>query len=282
MTNGKTKEQILEERKKWYSQVAVKFELVKQLKSGEFTKELTILDDKSLEKRRHTRYLYATSVAYLEKHFERFEVLKILRNLYHSVANLKNMPIFSYNLVERRHTPEYEAFNKSYQDYVRSYDFFMDFDGKENFEKCYQELLKTKKIFDDYKLPYYIVSSSFTGFHLCIEAKYLPPFDLKTSLEQINNVVYNLKGIYELECLDLSVGDIKRVKKLPYSAVCDGSVCLPLDDVQVSNFKPDMIEINNVLKTIQIKNRGLLVRTWGLNEEQLLKNNMVKFLRDFS
>lgn len=272
------RDKILQEREVWYSNIAVKFEIVKQLKN----KELTLLDDKLEGKeRRFARFLCAKSLEYLNKHFERFEVLKTRRNLYHSVANLKPFPIFSYNLIERRHTSEYENFNRNYRDYVISYDFFCDMDGKEDFNQCFQEMLKLKKVFDDYKLPYYIVSSSFTGFHLCIEAKYLPPFDINTSLEIINNVIYNLKGIYNLSSLDNSVGDIKRVKKLPFSAVGDGSVALPLDDFQISNFQQSMISISNVLQNIQIRNRGLLVRHLGLGEE-ILKQNVVKFIEDFS
>ena len=273
------RDKILQERERYYSNIAVKFEIVKQLKD----KELTLLDDKLEGKeRKFTRFLCAKSLEYLNKHFERFEVLKTRRNLYHSVANLKPFPIFSYNLIERRHTPEYEAFNKNYQDYVFSYDFFCDFDGKENFNKCYQDLLKAKQIFDNYKLPYYIVSSSFTGFHLCIEAKYLPLFDPKKSLEKINNVIYNFSGIYDLKnSLDLSVGDIKRVKKLPFSAVGDGSVALPLDDFQVSNFQQSMISISNILANITIRNRGLLIRNLNLGEETL-KQNVLKFFNDFS
>jgi hypothetical protein len=275
------KDKILEDREKYYSNIAVKFELIKQLKAGELTKELTILDDKSLEKRHFTRFIYCTSISYLEKHFQRFEVLLRKRNLYHSVSNLKNLPIFSYNLVERRKTPEYISFNKNYKDFVKSYDFFCDMDGKENYNQCFQEMLKLKTVFDKYQLPYYIVSSSFKGFHMIIEAKYMPIYtDINELITKINEIQYNLSGIYSLKTLDLSVGDIKRVKKLPYSAVGDGSVALPLDDFQISNFQQSMISIPNVLANISIRNRGLLVRNLNVGQEQL-KKNVLNFIQNF-
>jgi hypothetical protein len=98
-------------------------------------------------------------------------------------------------------------------------------------------------------------------------------------IEKLNGVIYNLKGIFKLSSLDNSVIDLKRICRLPYSYSCDGSICLPLDDSQIQNFNPEMVKMENVMKNI-IRDRGLLTRAWGLSEQQL-KENVVKFLKDF-
>jgi hypothetical protein len=63
----------------------------------------------------------------------------------------------------------------------------------------------------------------------------------------------------------------------PYSYSCDGSIVLPLSDNQFLNFDKRMVELQSVLYGVQIQNRGLLVRTHNLSEDEL-KANTLKFL----
>jgi hypothetical protein len=272
-----TREQILEERKYYYSLTYVLFELVKNLAH----KELCFLSQKGEIKKYPTRYLMSFNLEYFKKHFERFGVEKNLINLYHSCSVLKDLPIFSYNPKIRKEDYEYQNFNLNYKNFCVGYDFFIDIDGKENFELAYQEAKEIKKILDDeYKLPIYILNSSFTGFHICIQAKYLPDYPIDKLLEILNKVIYNFKGIYGFKTIDTSITDLKRVKKLPYSYVCDSSIALPLSNLQFSNFKQSDVTMKNVLQKIMIKNRGLLVRNLELGEETL-KKNVKKFINDF-
>src|SRR4030043_507749 len=74
-----------------------------------------------------------------------------------------------------------------------------------------------------------------------------------------------------LKTLDDSIVDFKRVKKLPYSYECSGVVCLPLDNKQFSKFNTSLVSMENVLK-MNIRDRGLLIRTHNLTDEQLKKN----------
>lgn len=274
---GLSREQILEERKKWYNLVYVQFEIIKCLHH----RELCFLSAKSEEKKYPVRYLIAFSRPYLLKHFERFGFLKNLINMYHSVAVLKDIPVFSYNPKKRKEAYEYKEFNENYDKYVIGYNLFFDFDGKENFPKCLEEVKQLKDILSEYKLPIYILNSSFTGIHICIEAKYMPSYPINELLEILNNVAYNIRGIYSLETLDTSIIDLKRVQKLPFSYECSGAICLPLSDEMLKNFTPEMVKMKNVLHTIMIKNRGLLTRTWGLSFSEL-QANVLKFLNDFS
>lgn len=271
------KNRILDERKKWYSFLPVKFEIIKILKN----RELCFLTQKGEEKRNAVRYLLSFNIDYLNKHFERFDVYKNLINLYHSVALLKPIvPVFSYNVQERREEEKYKEFNENYINYVSNYNFFVDFDGKEDFEKCFAEAKEFKKILDEYKLPYYCLNSSFKGFHFCIQAQYMPEMKINELIELIRKVIYNLKGVYDFSTLDSSITDLKRVCKCPYSFVCDSSIALPLDDFQIENFKQENVTMKNVIKNIHIKNRGLLVRNLERGEWQL-KASVLRFLNDF-
>ena len=156
----------------------------------------------------------------------------------------------------------------------------MDFDGKENPEKCLAEVREAKKILDEAKVPYYILNSSFTGFHIHIPSEFIEPMEINKLIEILNRVIYNFKGVYDLSCLDNSVIDIKRICKVPYSYVCDNSIALPLSDLQLANWKPEMVSMKNVMKNVMLKNRGLKIRTHNLSEEQL-KENVRKFISDF-
>jgi hypothetical protein len=270
------REKILVERKFWYSQIYVLFEIVKCLKN----RELAFLTAKGEEKKGIVRYLIAFNLDYLKKHFERFDFEENLINMYHSTAKLKNIPVFSYNIKERKEEEKYKEFNDNYINYVDGYNFFVDFDGKDNFEKCLEEAKEFKKVLDEYRLPFYCLNSSFKGFHFCIQAEYMPSMEVKELIEIIRRVIYNIKGVYDFSTLDVSITDLKRIQKCPYSFVCDGSVALPLTDEQLAKFTPNMVKMNNVLDCVKIKNRGLLVRNLELGEKKL-KANVRKFISEF-
>ncbi len=273
----KDREQILRERIFWYNQTYITLELVKCLKN----RELCFLTLKTEEKKKAVRYLLGFNLDYFKKHFNWFNVDKSLINIYHSVALLKpEVPVFSYDLKIRGKEKAYTEFNENYSDYVEKYNFFMDIDGKTDFKLALKEAKEIKKIFDEYKLPYYILNSSFWGFHFVIPSEYMPSMDIFKLLETLNEVLYNFVGISEFKMVDETIVDLKRVQKCPYSYSCDGSVVLPLSDEQLNNFKQDMVGMQRVLKDVRIMNRGLLLRTHNLTDEKL-KENVLKFLEDF-
>lgn len=271
-----TREQILEQRKRYYNFSPVLYEIVKCLNG----RELTFLSQKGEEKLKPVRFLIAHNVEYLKKHFKWINFEKSLLNIYHSVAFLKpNIPVFSYNLKERTHKEDYLLFNKEYEKYVLAYNLFIDIDGKEDWDLAYEEAIKLKQVLEEYDLPFYCINSSEKGIHFCIESKYMPKMEINALLELLNNVIYNLKGIYELSSLDNSITDLKRICKVPYSCV-GNVVCLPLDDKMFNEYSPEMVTIPNVLKNVRIINRGLCVRNLELGEEKL-KKNVLNFLEDF-
>jgi hypothetical protein len=273
------KEELLKEREIWYNTIAVKYEIAKCLKN----RELTFLASKNEEQQnKRTRYLIGWSVKYLDKHFTWFNFYKYLVNMYHSVSLFKegSIPIFSYNLSLKRKEPKYDEFNDNYEKYVSGYNLFIDIDGKEDFETAYKDLKSVKKIFDEYKLPYYVVNSSFNGFHIVIPQNYMPKIEINELINTIRDVIYNFSGIYGFKSIDTSITDLKRICKVPYSYECYGAICLPLTDEQIEEYTFNMVKMKNVLSQNIIRDRGLLIRKHGLTDEEL-KEKVIKFIEDF-
>ena len=269
--------ELIELKAKWYNFTPILFEIVKSLKN----RELSFIGKKDETGIRMVRYLLAFNIDFLKKHFDRIIFDKSLANMYQSVAQLKDVPVFSYNLRQRTKEENYIKFNKEYQNYVIGYDMFLDFDGKENFKKCHKEAQEMKEIFDEYKIPYWLMNSSSNGFHFHIPAEYMPPQKIVETIDILNGVLHNIKAIYSFECLDETVVDMKRICKVPYSFVNDGTVCLPLNDFQFKTFMKESVKAMTVLRNITLKNRGLLLRTHGLTDEKL-KENVNKFINEFN
>jgi hypothetical protein len=265
---------ILEQREEWYSRAFVIMEIIKALKF----KELAFLSIKEYEPKKAFRYMWCNHSAYWEKHTEWANFFRSPMNCYCSVANLKpNVPIMSYNLSKRREEPEYREFNKNYLSYIESYDLFFDVDFGSEWDEGYKDVKILKSVLEDYKVPYFIQSSSFKGMHLIIPSYAMPKFDMNLMVK-INHVINQCKIDYAPR-LDTLVGDIKRLRKISYALNCDGSVVLPLSDWQINNFTKGMISYEYVLKNFTIKQRGLLIRDYGLPLEKL-KENVKRFINE--
>ena len=96
------KEKLLEARKEYYSNTFVLMEIVKCLKN----KELAFLDRD--EGKKNIRYLYASKIDLLKKHFEALGFYSHNVNMYCSCSNLSFIPMMTYNLKSRRETDEYK------------------------------------------------------------------------------------------------------------------------------------------------------------------------------
>jgi len=224
------KETILKERKQWYSQIFGLWEIAKVIKN----RELAFLKAKDEEVNKRVRYLFALNIDSLKRHFEWFGFMRFKVNMYHSVSFMPQIPMFNMDLRNRRKDENYQYFDKNYHEFVKGFNFFIDLDGKEDFKKCHQEAKELKKLFDKHKLPYYIINSSKNGFHFQIPHEYMPK-DIKYLLTALNNVVYNLKGIYMFDCIDDSVIDLKRICK-----------CL-------KGNMPVIIKENGIIKTVTLE-----------------------------
>lgn len=266
-------EKFLSDRKAYYQNTFVLMEIVKCLKN----RECAWIDR---DGKKNIRYLYASKVDFLKIHFDKLDFYNYRVNMYCSVATLSHIPIITYNLKTRRLTPEYKDVNENYAKFVTSYEIFFDFDLKEDFESGFKEAKEFKKILDEMKVPYLLHNSSKRGFHFIIPNEFCNNKDPLKNVDIFRDVIYNIKGIYDFKFLDSSVTDLKRIRKLQYSVVSDGSICLPLNDKEFEYFTPQDVEIKNVLQNIKIKNRGLLLRDFGLDKIQLQKN-VEKFIKEY-
>lgn len=277
-SDKENREKLLLERKNYYQNTFIQLELVKNLKN----KEMCWLEGKNGSK--NVRFLYASKIDFLKMHFDKLDFFNHFCNIYCSCANLSFIPTITYNLKMRRQSKEYQEINNNYAKYVTSYDFFLDYDFKEDFESGLKEAKEMKKILEEMQVPFYILNSSNKGIHIIIPAIYFDGDPIK-NVDIFREVIYNIKGIYSFKFLDDSISDLKRVRKLPYSLITNVEkgktyVAIPLNDDQFNKFSPERVELDYVMKNISIKNRGLFLRHYGLSESQL-KINTAKFLKEF-
>jgi hypothetical protein len=213
-------------------------------------------------------------------HFEKLDFYNYNVNMYCSCANLSHIPVITYNLKARRLSLEYKEVNDNYANFVTSYDMLYDFDLKENFESGYKEARDFKAILEEMKIPFILQNSSRKGFHFIIRGYWFDNTNPLKNIDIFRNIIYNIKGIYDFKSLDDSITDLKRIRKLSYSVVSDNSICLPLSDQQFEAFTSQLVSIECVLKRVQIKNRGLLERNYGLSESEL-RQNVAKFIDEY-
>ena len=260
----------------YLSQTFILFEMVKAIGKRPLSLKMKIDGiDKAI------RYFPASNLDFLKKPIEKYNIKKIPRNFYIGCSTLSFIPLFTYDLHTRTKSPEYIKFNEDYEKYITGFDFFIDIDGKEDFKKALEEIKELQEAFDEMKLPFYIIPSSSKGFHLVIPEQYVPKLPIEELLTTIKIIQHNLIGTYDLKCIDKSVlMDIKQLRKVPYSPTLDGYVCLPLSPEQLIECEKsmDFLKIDNVMKNVRIKNRGLLIHNIELPEEEL-KQNVEKFFK---
>lgn len=276
------KQKLLNEQHKWYAFIPALFEIIKSTKGH----SIDFLNSKKEETRFGCRYFYAGDINYLQRHLSVLGLLSgsKLVNLYQSIAHLKanSIPNFTYNLAERRNDPAYIEFDKNYVTLIDSFDLVIDLDSpKKDVMDAWIVAKDIKKLFDDAKIPYYLKSSGTRGFHFTIPYNYMPEMNPMDLLQIHFKVLYNLAGIYDWQdYIDTSVASHpKTLIKVAYS-YDSGNISLPLTDDQFNNFRPEIITAEYVLKCIPIKNRGLIIRTHNLSEEEL-KKNVQNFLDDY-
>jgi len=280
----------------WYETQQVPYEIVKQLAGRE-----TVFFGLNIK----VRCIKAHYVGILKSNFERFELNKIL-NIYHSVARLNGMPIFSYNPAERK--PQQDEFTKKFANYLTHYDFFLDIDGKRGFDKVYESAARCKELFDKFQVRYSLRSSG-SGFHIFVLQEDAGIGKFQASREEYDKYCYETsqsvsdEGISEIPMgkvmydrlrayesvakslkliegvldIDDTIYQIRRVCKCPYTIdYKTGNLCLPLDDAQFKALESDsnIIKPEFVLKNPKyLYNRGTLIRN-GLPEGKGFENLM--------
>lgn len=265
-------------RQFWYEQVFVLFEIIKQTRNKEIAliekNDGTITDRKT----RVVRCINASTIDYLKKNFEAFRFMQFpLLNLYFSLATYDRMPQFSFSPVER--AKQYAVWSEGqYREKMVAYDWAIDIDV-ETWQEGLKDVLKLKVLFDQYKLPASYKWSGSKGFHVFIDHRWLPqiaPIKLVSMLSELTTMIKEIDGITNI---DDSIIDERRVIKAAYTWD-RGKITLPLDDNQLANFDPIMVQPEWVLKNIVIKNRGMLTRHTDQPEEQA-RASFIKMASNF-
>ena len=264
-----------ESRRDWYSKTFILFEIVKQLKDKEcvFIEKLPKGADRQAKV---IRCINAQTINFLQGNMDAFRFRQFPNyNMYFSLMDYKNMPVFSFAPPIRRE--QYKAWTDGgYKGYACGYDFALDLDNPD-WQLAKKDALKIKRLFDRFKLPYSVRWSGSKGFHFVIAYRYLPILPLGKFVPMIAELTYMLKHIDNIKSIDDSIYDDRRVFKLAYS-FDRGNIVLPLDDDQLTNFDPAMVTPGYCLKAIPIKGRGLLTRNTNQTDEQA-RESFLKFAK---
>lgn len=262
-------------KKQWYMSDPVVFEMVKCMKY----RESVFINRKS---KNVQRMLKINAVRFLYKNFERYDFFEQdnLFNVYHSVATIPDMPMSSFNLNKKRE--QMSKFNIDYENMITKYDLFIDLDNPD-FELVYSSAVRLKRIFDDYKIKYSLVYSGTKGFHFTVRYDDFPDKLKQIPIKRLCRIfklfAYELKIVHKIKDLDVTVFDLRRIMKVPYSVVYPYyRVALPLSDEQFNNFNLDMVSLATLIFDVDnIKNRGVLIRQGDPNGlYQLIEDTAIK------
>jgi len=253
----------------YYKNIEVQFEMIKVLSGREtvFSGEREGINGIS---RVTFRCIKAHKIEFLQKNMKAFNFFNGYnkQNIYYSLARLNNMPVFSFNMDERK--LQQKEFMQNFEKYMTGFDYGLDFDAHRvdastNIVEhiLIQNLLSDLKIVRDelsfYKVPFYVKSSG-SGFHINIDSEYFDAIRLKNRIEAFGKISKNLRSVLNLTsvCDSSNTYNKRDIWKCPYSYdYKSGNIALPLSDEQIDNFDYSMLEPSKVLKD-GIRNRGLL------------------------
>ena len=252
---------FLNKRQRYYSNINIQFQLLDSMRN----REVIFMDRNNPAN--CIRGLWLKSIPYLKQAFNYFRFFKKDYNIYISVAKYSHIPMFTYNLSERRE--EMTSWrNGEYKQYLIDYSFLFDFDehkfisdGTErgrktvfNRSKMIEELFFIMDRLKKTGIKHYIVPSG-KNFHI-VGQNILAD---RTKPEEIKKLIIAMKENYNLEYLDLSgCGHHFKIMKCPYSLV--GETCVfPLDKFHIENISDyNYFDANNILEREYVAFRGLI------------------------
>jgi len=283
-------------RQNWYSSNAVLFELVKNMVGRETVFLSGKVNIPLYEKRASpVRMIKAHKVDYLKKNFDAFDFYNKPYNIYTSVALLQDMPMASFNPVQRKLDQQGFFHTVGFDLCFKGYDLFFDLDAKKketekkiedvnavdvpnvieeyyDIKGMYEDAKKFKAILDEFGLAYSVRFSGLKGFHFVIKDHEFFPQDMpnKEKVLLAKRMAENIQVVEDIKTLDLSIYDQTRIQKVPYSM--EGYfVCLPLSDEQFDNWKIENMQIDNVLKSVKVQYRGTLPRPKTKDPAEFIK-----------
>lgn len=288
--------ELFQLRQKWYSSEDVLFELVKNMVGRETVFLQGKVNIPLYEKRASpVRMIKAHKVEFLKKNFEAFDFYNKPYNIYTSVALLQNMPMASFNPVQRKIDQQGFFHTVGFDLCFKGYDLFFDLDAKKkdtekkiedvnaidvpnvieeyyDISGMYEDAKKFKAILDEFGMPYSVRFSGLKGFHFVIKDHEIFSQNIpnKEKVLLAKKMAENIQAVDDIPTMDLSIYDQTRIQKVPYSM--EGYfVCLPLTDEQFNNWKIEDMQIDKVLKKIQVKYRGTLTRPKTKDSAEFVK-----------
>jgi hypothetical protein len=248
----------------YYAKGEILFEMVKLMKG----REVVFLGEDGA-----VRNIKAHNLGYLQSNMNAFNFFNKRYNLYISVAAYNNLPLMSYDPMQR--SDQRKAFNDNFQDYLIDYDFFMDFDAKDfdHIKDAQSDCIIIHNILKDNGIYHNIMFSGNKGFHLVVPGQYI---DMKIDkrISCFKRLVARLCLIYNLKTPDKTVYDYRRIRKVPYSMdIKSGKIVLPLDDAQLHGFNADVVT-PELYDFSRFRNRGL-INLGGQNKLDVLINKLV-------
>lgn len=257
----------------------------------EIVKETTGRDFSALSKAgANIRALRVKCIFDFERALKVMNWEKHKQNIYIGCAKLKDIPNFTFN--PRKRSSETSVwYTEQFDKLVYESDLFIDLDG-EKMEDAIKDLIIIKDIFDEHEVPYQVIASGSRGFHIVIDGRYMPITKIENGLVYPHKIFNErLKEILKLETMDLANNSLtNHLRKLPYSLVYpknqdkfeekDMNFALPLTDIQIENFRPEMIKRDSVLSSIKLVRRGNLERFQDLPIEDK-KKNVKNLLKEF-
>lgn len=269
--------------KNWYTNKAVRFEIIKFLRY----RESAFLSKDPEQTPKGVRMLRIHSVQHLDLHMEVIPFrLDHPYNLYMSVAKYDDgIPMQNLNFVERKKDDTNREWNKMAENKIFDYPFFIDIDvnSHSQIDEAHFSAIKLHEYFNKNVVPHEVRFSGM-GFHFVI-----PRGKLKYSFNHTDdNNIYKLYKTIVLylhdeisELVDLTIYDSKRLIKAPYSlAVYENNetyVCLPfltteeLKAFKLADFKPE----NWLKKSEKLYKRG----TYLFNPEGTLTDFISKNIK---
>lgn len=176
------------------------------------------------------RGIKANMPIYLKQNINHYMLSLNSYNIYRSIAYFKDFPMFSWDKNTRRKQYDEWTINKRYLKHVNGYNYYIDFDNKNNDEAYVrQEVSEVSKIFNKKGFAHTLYSSG-KGYHLKAQ---LPTG--KETPETALFITKKLVATLGLTTPDMSIYGWQSLIKAPYSVdVNTMNICTPI--------KPDMFD----------------------------------------
>ena len=261
--------EMLNKRKRYYSQIYIQFELLKAMKY----KEVMFMSKSN--NNFCIRGLFITNLEMLHKIFDVYHFYEKDYNIYCSSAHYKKLPVFGFDLTKRSAETKAFFYEDCYPE-IYDYDLLLDFDldlADNSFFKLLNDVRKIWQILYNNKIRFNCFFSG-SGVQIIILGddininkeffKYDPETDTRQPFNyNIKLLTKNMKSRFNLKSLCLKgLGTIHKVRKCEYSLVND-RVVFPVYSVRLleefAQFDFDCIKI---MQQVFLKGRGLCVHTY--------------------